>query len=598
MKVFISLAILAVCATDSLAQPAGAAAARRGRNENVTAEGYDAVEPPLAVHSGIYVGPSGKPRKVSYQIINGRARFEGDIDLGPVDAEGRLLARVEGPTAVGTNQADRVWPDCVVPWRFAAGVPPALRGVINNAITTWQTSSPCRFPARAGQRDYVTFVMNTDANGASSSPVGRLGGEQEISINQGVTNQFTVVHEIGHTLGLFHEQTRHDRDTFVTVQWANIASGAKHNFEIDKDSQDLGLYNFNSVMHYPPTAFSNPKGAITLMANTAGVTFGQRSSLDPGDVSGALEVQAMYRYWSSFEPSPAPPRAAAPAVIGPFTESIYYESVGAGVRLCRRHFPWYPPADCGTTPSPEALAGVAAATISPRAKGEVAVFVRGSGTGDYLDFRRDYITNAVGGDFRLQPAVAGKAWLSSPAAITLDKRILVFGVRGREDHPGETVVALVFKEPGDAPWSSPIALPPLPDGHQFDPAVVSTRPGIWTLFIFDSTARLWATEGDRDGKIVTAWKLVSDFNITGAGPQFAPTATLTSAPGYEILLAVTGGASHLFFAGVDPKLNLTNPWRDVGGLVTSRPSAAGAGTGAYVIADFQNQPHWWRVWRP
>jgi hypothetical protein len=54
--------------------------------------------------------------------------------------------------------------------------------------------------------------------------VGRQGGRQEISLGQGclTLGPGIAIHEIMHALGFFHEQSRPDRDKFVTVIWNNI----------------------------------------------------------------------------------------------------------------------------------------------------------------------------------------------------------------------------------------------------------------------------------------------------------------------------------------------------------------------------------------
>lgn len=36
------------------------------------------------------------------------------------------------------------------------------------------------------------------------------------------------MHEIMHALGIFHEQSRADRDRFVKVNWENIIKGTIH----------------------------------------------------------------------------------------------------------------------------------------------------------------------------------------------------------------------------------------------------------------------------------------------------------------------------------------------------------------------------------
>ena len=56
------------------------------------------------------------------------------------------------------------------------------------------------------------------------SYVGMIGGSQDISIAPGCT-ALIPVHEILHALGRWHEQSRPDRDNFVTVNLDNVREG-------------------------------------------------------------------------------------------------------------------------------------------------------------------------------------------------------------------------------------------------------------------------------------------------------------------------------------------------------------------------------------
>lgn len=40
----------------------------------------------------------------------------------------------------------------------------------------------------------------------------------------------TVIHEMLHAAGFWHEQSRPDRDAFVSVRWENIEAGKEDNF--------------------------------------------------------------------------------------------------------------------------------------------------------------------------------------------------------------------------------------------------------------------------------------------------------------------------------------------------------------------------------
>ena len=65
-----------------------------------------------------------------------------------------------------------------------------------------------------------------------------------------------LIHEIGHIIGLFHEQSRPDRDTFVEILWDNIKENQMTNFNKHSRAKINTFqvkYDYSSIMHYGPT---------------------------------------------------------------------------------------------------------------------------------------------------------------------------------------------------------------------------------------------------------------------------------------------------------------------------------------------------------
>lgn len=80
---------------------------------------------------------------------------------------------------------------------------------------------------------------------------------QELSLDDGCIYKDTIQHEFLHALGFEHEQSRPDRDDYVTILYENIIPGKEHNFDKSTYVDSLGSpYDYKSVMHYDEYAFS------------------------------------------------------------------------------------------------------------------------------------------------------------------------------------------------------------------------------------------------------------------------------------------------------------------------------------------------------
>lgn len=177
------------------------------------------------------------------------------------------------------------WTGGIVPYSFNANVNAANQQIAIDAMAEWSAAANVSFVPRTSQTNYIVF---TDSSG-NNSYVGMIGGAQTINIFNW-NYRFIVCHEIMHALGFFHEQQRPDRNTYVTIQTANITAGYEGNFTILPGAATLGTtYDFDSVMHYGPTAFSN-NGQPTIVANAGYTQFqstmGQRQHLSLGDCQG------------------------------------------------------------------------------------------------------------------------------------------------------------------------------------------------------------------------------------------------------------------------------------------------------------------------
>ncbi len=237
--------------------------------------------------SGETVEAYYKGELVTLQVIDGTYVLGGDMII----PESQILF-VEPPEAefLKTESVGRTagrWPNNTVYYTVNSNLPNQSR--VTDAIAEWESKTNLTFVQRTNQSDYIEF---RSGSGCSSS-VGRVGGRQYINLASGCSTGNNI-HEIGHAIGLYHEHTRGDRDTYVTVNFGNIQSGREYNFytyiQRGTDGQDYtSTLDFGSIMMYSSYAFSN-NGQPTITKKDGSTFTTQRNALSSDDLDGINQM--------------------------------------------------------------------------------------------------------------------------------------------------------------------------------------------------------------------------------------------------------------------------------------------------------------------
>ncbi len=242
------------------------------------------------------------PIQITYEARAGHAILQEDIDLGR-ESQLWLLGRQGSVSWIvgglgGIRQPLSVkagswwlWPGGVVPFEIDANSIPTghrLRTAIQAAIADWNQTN-VRFVPRNGEPDFVVFVRDQSIPGCGQSMVGRQGVRQSIRLIADADSS-CVIHEMAHAVGIFHEQSRMDRDRYVEVLWDNVTDEARHNFDRHvSDGIDLGPYDMTSRMHYRTDSLSK-NGLPTLRSRIPGQSISSSVTLSPADLAGLNQL--------------------------------------------------------------------------------------------------------------------------------------------------------------------------------------------------------------------------------------------------------------------------------------------------------------------
>ncbi|XP_054713347.1 zinc metalloproteinase nas-14-like [Uloborus diversus] len=181
--------------------------------------------------------------------------FEGDIFLrnGSIQLDRNAMPNREGR-----------WPNGVVIYQLDETYTDEDINMIRSAISEFEAQTCVSWVERTDEDIYVEIENDMGC----WSELGRVGGVQSLSLEAPLCmKKGVVMHEMMHTLGFLHEQSRHDRDDYINLIWENIVEGMEQNFEKLPPWQldDLSLdYDYKSIMHYSAHMFAKDRSKPTI----------------------------------------------------------------------------------------------------------------------------------------------------------------------------------------------------------------------------------------------------------------------------------------------------------------------------------------------
>ncbi|WP_293786738.1 M12 family metallopeptidase [uncultured Pedobacter sp.] len=188
------------------------------------------------IRQGYYLGSL-----ISYERIDGKNIFNGDM----VIPDEQITTKLPEVTTEGHGPAGAYkWPNHKVSYRFAAGFTTAQTNTILTAMADWTAKSGIIF-------EEVTsgYYLTIQPGSVNNCTVGYVSGATMNLSNPEAKG--IVVHELGHAIGLHHEQLRADRDSYILVKWDNISTSAQSGYnKLTGMNYGGTTFDISSIMLY------------------------------------------------------------------------------------------------------------------------------------------------------------------------------------------------------------------------------------------------------------------------------------------------------------------------------------------------------------
>jgi len=204
---------------------------------------------------------------IQVRVEDGFAIAYGDVLLGEVDME--TVGNSVPDDLYVEATAINLWDSNIIPYYIEPDL--ANKIEVEQAIGIINKTTVMEFvPLDSSKVDGIVFRAGKKN---CYSYLGKIGGIQPVMLAP-QCKVIEILHEILHALGFIHEQSRSDRDEFITILWENIIPEYFSQFQMVPDNYMVTVegtdFDFSSIMLYKPDSFAKLDGMKTMQAKGAG----------------------------------------------------------------------------------------------------------------------------------------------------------------------------------------------------------------------------------------------------------------------------------------------------------------------------------------
>ncbi|EDW81478.2 uncharacterized protein Dwil_GK11006 [Drosophila willistoni] len=193
------------------------------------------------------------------------------------------------------------WPGQRIYYRIANNFSEIEASNVRYAVSSFNDQTCLQFEEMTGNppagRRYVYFKKSKNMCGTRVGYQPLQFGSHDVQLTERCLSMPGVIqHETLHVLGLFHEQSRPDRNEYVEIDYDNIPRKYWSQFMAMEQTTTFNVpYDYQSVMHYSKNAFAKDPTKPTIRALIEGKPverdMGQTRGPSEGDLA---KIRIMY----------------------------------------------------------------------------------------------------------------------------------------------------------------------------------------------------------------------------------------------------------------------------------------------------------------